>query len=153
MPNKVKLIKQELEKRLSLLWDLIPEGEKVLQDDFTKDDANNLVKYTELESLLRFIDSLPEEHNEDLEEAANDLTKIYAGEGCVDPKREGFAFYVGFKNGAKWQKQQMMKDAADSKITTDGNSIFPIIKYQLPLTYDCKIGDKVKLIIIKEKQQ
>ena len=41
---------------------------------------------------------------------------------------------------------------ADSKITTDGNYIFPfpIIKYQLPLTYDCKIGDKVKLIIIKE---
>jgi hypothetical protein len=49
--------------------------------------------------------------------------------------------------------EEMMKDACDTKITTDKGSIFPIIKYQLPLTYDCKIGDKVKLIIIKEEQQ
>lgn len=34
-----ELIKQEIEKRLSSLWDLIPEGEKVLKDDFTKEDA------------------------------------------------------------------------------------------------------------------
>ena len=56
-----ELIKQEIEKRLSSLWDLIPEGEKVLKDDFTKDNANNLGKYTELESLLNFIDSISEE--------------------------------------------------------------------------------------------
>lgn len=58
-----ELIKQEIEKRLSSLWDLIPEGEKVLKDDFTKEDANNLGRYTELENLLKFIDSLPEEPN------------------------------------------------------------------------------------------
>ena len=58
---------------------------------------------------------------------------------------------LAWMRACEWQKQQMMKDACDTKITTDKGSIFPIIKYQLPLTYDCKIGDKVKIIIIKEE--
>ena len=56
----------------------------------------------------------------------------------------------GFGAGRDSMEEDMMKDAIETKITCDDNSRFPIIKYQLPLTYDCKIGDKVKLIIIKE---
>jgi hypothetical protein len=102
-------IKQEIEKRLSLLWDLIPKGERVLQDNFTKDDANNLGKYTALESLLKFIDSLPEEPaSEDLEEAADQYalrdSQAYKSVHCtyVDDK-------IAFKAGAEWQKEKHNK--------------------------------------------
>lgn len=61
MSDNVQLIKEEIERRMNNLWYLIPEGEKVLKDDFTKDDANNLGKYTALENLLKFIDSIQEE--------------------------------------------------------------------------------------------
>ena len=120
MTDKVQLIKKEIEKRLSLLWDLIPEGEKVLKDDFTKDDANNLGKYTALESLLQFIDSLPEEPSKDLEEAA---------EECVDEEdysiidNDGYPLYTSeyleymFKKGAEWQKQKDLEDSLKSDMT------------------------------------
>lgn len=66
--DKIEKIKEEIERRMNNLWYLIPEGEKVLKDDFTKDDANNLGKYTALENLLKFIDSLSEEPvSEDLD--------------------------------------------------------------------------------------
>jgi len=63
------------------------------------------------------------------------------------------SFQHGYDEGRFDMREEMLKDACDTKITTDKNSIFPIIKYQLPLTYDCKIGDKVKIIIIKPEQQ
>ena len=83
-----------------------------------------------------------EEFSEDLEEEINRVDDWYP----VELKYiQAIAHHF-----AEWQKQKMMKDACDTKITTDKGSIFPIIKYQLPLTYDCKIGDKVKIIIVKE---
>lgn len=201
-----ELIKQEIEKRLSLLWNLIPEGEKVLKDDFTKEDANNLGKYTELESLLKFIDSLPEEPaSEDLEEAADKYalrdSQAYKGVHCtyVDDK-------IAFKVGAKWQKQkdledlfksdmtmpnkfyekgkadamkemketlqteyekgrfdmreEMMKDAVEGQVVYQIGSaeIVPTdIQYKVvsDRVYipNVKLGDKVKIIICKNKQQ
>ena len=112
--------------------------------------------------------------SEELEEAAERLSTIYAGEGSVDPKREGFAFYVGFKNGANWQKeqdkqwlakehkhifakgresmkQQMMKGAVDglvyAQLATSGK-IMIRSNYFKSETLDYL--DNVKLIIIKE---
>lgn len=155
MTDKVQLIKKEIEKRLSLLWDLIPEGEKVLKDDFTKDDANNLGKYTELESLLKLIDSLQDEPaSEDLEEAASK----YVREDFHERSR------ADFKAGAKWQKQQMkevlqteyekgrfdmreemMKHAVEAKVDLDLDC-----NIKLDCEYEFHVGDKVKIIIIKE---
>ena len=48
----------EIEKRTDELWALIPDGEKVVSDKHTKEDAFNLGKYTALESLDNFIDTL-----------------------------------------------------------------------------------------------
>lgn len=59
------------------------------------------------------------------------------------------ALQTEYEKGRFDMIEEMMKDACDTKITTDKGSIFPIIKYQLPLTYDCKIGDKVKIIVIR----
>ena len=48
----------EIERRTDELWALIPDGEKVLGNKHTKEDAFNLGKYTALESLDKFINTL-----------------------------------------------------------------------------------------------
>ena len=141
MSDNVQKIKEEIERRMNNLWYLIPEGEKVLKDDFTKDDANNLGKYTALENLLHFIDSLPEEPaSEDLEEYAKKLTK-----GAALDKHN---LIWMCKKGAEWQKQQIMKNAVDATILDiDAQTIeFGLWPEKL---LDIKEGDKVKIIILK----
>ena len=59
----------EIERRTDELWALIPDGEKVISDKHTKEDAFNLGKYTALESLDKFIDTL-EVKEVDLEKEA-----------------------------------------------------------------------------------
>ena len=66
----------EIERRTDELWALIPDGEKVFSDEHTKDDAFNLGKYTELESLDKFINTL-EVKEVDLEEKATQLSQKY----------------------------------------------------------------------------
>lgn len=84
---------------------LLPTVRDKSYDDFEEGYDNALL------NLLTYIDRLSKEPaSEDLEKAANNLSVIYSGEGCVDPKREKFAFYIGFKNGAKWQKEQFKKN-------------------------------------------
>ena len=141
MSDNVQKIKEEIERRMNNLWYLIPEGEKVLKDDFTKDDANNLGKYTALENLLHFIDSLPEEPaSEDLEEYAKKLTK-----GAALDKHN---LIWMCKKGAEWQKQQIMKNAVDATILDiDAQTIeFGLWPEKL---LDIKEGDKIKIIILK----
>ena len=48
----------EIERRTDELWELIPDGEKVFSNKHTKEDTFNLGKYTALESLDKFIDTL-----------------------------------------------------------------------------------------------
>ena len=52
-----------------------------------------------------------------------------------------------FKAGANWQKQQMMKDAMEGKVVVDSENDWQCIRIFKRVN---KIGDKVKLIIIKE---
>ena len=154
-----ELIKQEIERLKNHTLDI----QKSTNELITSVGRGRVEAFNDI---LKFIDSLPEEptdeancttQNEGLEEEAeafydncNTAKSSWWVEGILHKMSESKETFIA---GAKWQKQQMMKDACNTKITTDGNSIFPIIKYRLPLTYDCKIGDKVKLIIIKEEQQ
>lgn len=106
MSDKEK-IRQEIEKRLSSLWDLIPEGEKVLKDDFTKEDANNLGRYTELESLLQFIDSLPAEPaSKDLEEEISKWRNHYISVLDNNLRIDLRDIEVTANHFAEWQKQR-----------------------------------------------
>lgn len=77
MTDKVQLIKEEIERRMTYMWSFISHDENILPNNFTEEDIKNLGSYTTLESLLKFIDSLPEESgceancttkSEDLEE-------------------------------------------------------------------------------------
>ena len=79
--------------------------------------------------------------SEDLEEAANDYS-IY------DAKIEAF------KDGAQWQKEQMMSKAIDALVHTFDNGYIRVGTQLLANNkYGLKVGDKVKVIIIKDSHE
>ena len=100
----------------------------------------------------RHINSLPpdEQPSDDLEDEIynywrNELTT----EDIVTISKDDFIFHA--THFAQWQKEQMMKSAIEVKINRDTlYNLKPIIheKYQ-----DLRIGDKVKVIIVKEDEQ
>ena len=71
----------------------------------------------------------------------------------------GFEIAVAHKDGANWQKQQMMKSAKDGVITFDyygdNDKIYGCIAHDSFSLEELglKDGDKVKMIIIKEDEQ
>jgi len=103
------------------------------------------------ENSLRFIDCLIPDCD-DLEEAA----KRYATEGD-----EISGLYIideevdAFKAGAIWQREQMMAKAVEREVKVDAGG-YPYIDATELYDYDndkplAKAGDKVKILIIKEK--
>ena len=77
--------------------------------------------------------------SEDLEEAAHRCYKA------------NDTFMDGFKKGANWQREQIMKDAVEGEITKiSPNDYLRAMSDVLPLKDESKWGTRVKLIIIKE---
>ena len=73
----------EIEKRLDELWDLLPNASDVVKDNYTKEEANIIGKYTTLESFSKFLDTLEikevdlEKHiKEDIEDIFFDLDGV-----------------------------------------------------------------------------
>ena len=105
----------------------------------------------ELESLLSFIDSLPEESvSEDLEKVADEYSKglDYWNYINDDPS-------IAFKAGAAWQKEQMMKEAVDADVNTyeelpSGMSYVEFVA-DIPASR-FKKHNKVKLVILKDDE-
>lgn len=64
MTNTEK-IRQEIERQMSLWWEKLPDADKDTAI-WTQDEAKALGEYVAYESLLDFIDSLPEEKHERL---------------------------------------------------------------------------------------
>lgn len=144
--EKLEAIKAEIERLSNFAnvyyADRIASGYKICCSDITS-----------------FIDSLSKEPvSEDLEEAAENALNfeeqafIYddpeTKEGMTEVYTREQAISM-FKAGDKWQKEQMMKTAVGLKINRSTlYDLKPIIheRYQ-----DFKIGDKVKLIIIKDE--
>lgn len=87
-------------------------------------------------ALFTFMDSLPNEPlNEDLE---TEKTRLF---GDCKVRRGAFEL------GAQWHKQQMMKDAICTYMQEDDcGDIVPVLANQDRF----KVGDKVKVIIIKD---
>ena len=116
------------------------------------------------EELLPFIDSLPDQPVEGLEEAARlyaiphdmrDVDVNYLDEYPYNPVAE-----EDFIAGARWQKEQMLKEAVEGKvvelgetykdlsISVGGKELNEVLQ---PL--GVKDGDKVKVIIVKEAEK
>ena len=102
----------EIKKRIDELWDLLPNASDVVNDNYTKEEANITGKYTALESFSEFIDTL-EVKEVDLEEEARKWEdKVYLECGYQDsygtphaPFHEiGDAFIAGAEIMIKVQK-------------------------------------------------
>ena len=108
-------------------------------------------EYNALKNVLEIINSLPEEPvSEDLKEFEVEyIEREKDNIVCVYDR------HAGLVDGAKWQKQQMMKDAIEAEII-NWASMFTSIKVIEPERAEAMIkekfdiGDKVKLIIVKE---
>ena len=106
-----------------------------------------------LQEILSFIDSLPDVSETDFgkkeELVSRDLEE--AAHFYVDTSIEWFdsdgnpCCYNAFIAGAKWQKQQMMKNAVDATARPDDKEIWADMS-----NLNLKDGDKVKILIIKE---
>lgn len=149
MSGKVQLIKEEIEKEMSLL---------------DRTNEYDIGRLDELNHLVLFIDSLPEESaSEDLEEYAKKLAK-----GAALDKHN---LIWMCKKGAEWQKQQMkealqteyekgrfdmreemMKTLVEGEIVKDIHNQLKVTSEPLNDTFG-KFGDRLKIIIVKEEQQ
>lgn len=103
--------------------------------------------------ILSFINSLPEEPVKDLNEAANNyVLNIRKGYPRVMDETDRYISNA-FKDAAQWQKEQLMKDAKDVEILEGvryGQRKWTPVIHLWGQDYDFKIGDKVKVIIVKE---
>ena len=128
---------------------------KELIDQYVTAHADNRwMDASELDAILtEFAEKLKEPAGEDLEQAAERyaIEKYHHKNLAVLPKRcEGcYAPIINaFKAGAQWQKEQMIKDAAEGQF--DYNHIIVPYSELARVFPNGKDGDKVKVIIIKE---
>ena len=104
-----------------------------------------IIIHNSLNDIIKFINSLPEDVvSEELEEAAN---KFAVSDSPHFADERAYEILIEekervFKAGAKWQKEQMMKDAFDATLL-EGHLI-----RQSDITHPLHNGDKVKVIIV-----
>ena len=157
MPDKVQLIKQEIERRFN-------DNMKASEQYTEKSKSHALFTSAAKEDydLLAFIDSLSEEHvSENLEEEFYRFIDKEEGIPKMCNTRECMVWGVNIAcHFAEWGRKQMMKDAVDGQVVYQIGSaeIAPIdIRYKVvsDRVYipNVKLGDKVKIIILKEEQQ
>ena len=114
MTDKEKII-AEIERRTDELYKELPDASKVLNGDISTTEANITGKYTALESLLLFINSLPEEP---ISDNLDDAAKSYGDEkekkaGCGTEFTTG-ELIKAFKAGSKWDYDKLIEKACDA---------------------------------------
>lgn len=152
MNNQVKMIRAEIERYVDSL-----ERNSGMAGPFG--DAQMAL----CDRLLSFIDSLPEEKVSDstpLEESGEDLKSEL--HNYIEQHKSELSGYFDIRRVARhfanWQKQQMMKGTIDGYVTgNDERDIDVWIESERFRWIENKnvtelnIGDKVKLVIIKEE--
>ena len=147
MADKVQKIREEVGKRYEY-WK---------EKEFNSHSIESEIRMSECQHLLLMLDTLQEEPvSEDLEIAANDwnakalFTPFYMtldDKGNPNGVRQDYTTHAeSFKAGADWQKGQMMSKAVDGIARPDDGEIWCDLK-----SFNFKDGDKVKVIIIKDK--
>lgn len=108
----------------------------------------------ELEGLLSFVDSLQQEQPEVDSEIPNDLEE--AAEEYLQKVKARFLRTLEhptakdcFKDGAKWDRQQMLKEAVDIEVVGEQRDLRLIDSTERCL-FNAKRGDWLKIIIVKE---
>lgn len=130
--NKVEKIQAEIKRELQSLTNA--------NTDFA------LGRYTALNNILSFIGIIKEEpvSDESLEKAA-----VAAFKQIVDSDKNNFLEI--FKAGAQWQEEQLMKDAVYGLVCGHDDNSPAWIDFNLLNKPDVKVGEEIKLIIIREE--
>ena len=118
--------------------DYIQEGDKVVTNE-----KGVRVNLSQLKRVAKYKGEFEESVSDELEKVAHEYS-LYP----VSPNKFVLA-EQGFKDGANWQKQQLMKDAIEVEIIAPGT--YTIIKTKDDTVLYGRYGDKVKLVIIKEE--
>ena len=97
------------------------------------------------EELLSFLSTLESEKpvTNDLKEAASRFSKNASNDHNYHYLRIGFIF------GAKWQKEQMMKDGLEGKIYGSDGEYW--IETDIDENIKGKEGDKVRVVVLKKE--
>ena len=109
-------------------------------------------KFDALTAVDTLLGSLQKEEpiSEDLEEAAKEQARSY---GYMTEDYEFKENVESFKTGAQWRKKQMMAKAFDAEVLENYN--VKVINYDETILdeklFNCKIFDKVKVIVVKEE--
>ena len=104
---------------------------------------------SELEELLAFLDSLQQEQQEEPDKSLEEAAEEYSKE-----RAEGHILYDwvhAFIAGAKWDREQMMKNAVNVTVHLEPGA-FPVIEIGVD-RFGLKVRDKVKVIIVKEDSE
>lgn len=108
----------------------------------------DIIDIANIDSAVDFISNCLQEEpvSEDLEK----VSEAYVLDDYIKPWRE--LVKKAFKAGAKWQKEQMMAKAIDAEVLENYDG--KVIKYDETILdeklSDCKVFDKIKLIMLKE---
>ena len=145
MVDKVQKIREVIEKRYKY-W---------REKEFNSHSIESEIRMSECQHLLLMLDPLQEEPVSDgLEEACEQLAEN-ARKHKAETSSPFFSqtdYRQGVIDGAKWQKEQMMTKAFDGEILENYDG--KVIKYDDTILdeklSDCKVFDKVKIIVIKE---
>ena len=99
--------------------------------------------FNALDRMTDFLSTLESEKPvpADLEEAAREFAKD------AYPDKHNLVWM--FKRGAKWQKEQMMKEAVEGEIVKDISNKLAVTAKNVNLD-GFKFGEKVRIIIVKE---
>lgn len=148
--DEIARIRQEIERRRDFLYErYIKKGKGCIEES----------RYDECVEILSFLDTLSEEPDKRLEEAADKYSNEneYMDVGfCVEPVYIGHKTEKAFIAGAEWQKEQMIEEAVEGyvdkdHIVTEG-PFYYIRSRNLDLPNRLKEGDKVRIIVLKEEE-
>ena len=136
----------ESEKPMDGLED---EIKRYLREECSDDDEPGIHELAEHFSQwgAEHLASIGKTSPKDLEEAAEKSLRLA---GFHNMETRGMDWKGGFIAGAKWQKEQMMKEAVEGEVMLNP---YPTICLDDCKDYDFKDGDKVRIIIVKEDEK
>ena len=146
-----KTVKDAYSEILRLRNEFYQKWQEVPHEVYDENRGAYKAKYEAFDKALELltpsiVDSQPEEPvNEELEKVAYEYS-LYPVAPSIWLLAE-----QGFKDGANWQKQQLMKKAIEGIVTTNIDGWINVMTgFIRPEEAGANFGNKVKLIIIKE---
>ncbi len=149
--TNIEKIRQEIERR-RLHFNKEAEKYQALNNGYSQ---NCYGARDALRDLENFIDSLSEEPDKSLDEAAEKSSAQYYVDAGYSPfpNVETAAHKSGFIAGAEWQMKQILKEAVEGEIQMRYSGCLCAKTIRAINEDKFKFGDKVRVIIVKEEKK